>query len=107
MARSKRKADILYYKPLCVCKKGTKLVGYRTQISEKWYDVHTKTKPIAHSTVATLGWLSILKNESNSWEEMLSKANGTSKEYMPDYEAEKVIQAYIDCKAPFDSISFE
>lgn len=105
MARSKQNADVKYYKPLCVCKKGTGLVGYKA--SDKWYNIHTKTRPIAYSTVAVLNWLGILQKESNSWEEMLSKANGTSGEYIPDYEAEKVIQAYINCKAPFDSVSFE
>lgn len=105
MAKNKEKGDVKYFKPLCVCKKGTGLVGWT--VGNTWCEVHTKTRPIAYSTVATLNWLGILQKESHSWEEMLSKANGTSKEYIPDYEASKVIQAYINCKAPFDSIKFE
>lgn len=94
-----------YYKPLCVCKKDTGLVGYRNMFGQ-WYDVHTKTKPIATSTVATLNWLHLLHQESDSWEEMLSKADGSSGEYLKDQEATNVILAYIKCKAPFNSIDF-
>lgn len=105
MAYSKQKGDIAYYKPLCVCKKGTKLVGHKN-IYEQWYDIHTKTKPIAYSTKATYDWLGILHKESSNWEEMLNKANGISGEYLNDPEATQVIQAYIKCKAPFNSMTF-
>ena len=106
MAYSKRKNDIAYYKPLSVCKKGTALVGYYNKDTDVWYDVHTKTKPIAWSTRATMGWLDILKHESLNWEEMLSKADGSNGQYLPDYEAVEVIKAYIKCKAPFDDVEF-
>lgn len=105
MAYAKRKNDVAYYKPLSVCKKGTALVGYRNEYGQ-WFDIHTKTKPIAWSTRATMGWLDILKHESSNWEEMLSKADGSNGQYLPDYEAIEVIKAYIKCKAPFDEISF-
>ena len=45
MAKNKKKGDVAYYKPLSVCKKGTVLVGYKTQYGT-WYDIRTKTKPI-------------------------------------------------------------
>lgn len=106
MAYSKRKNDIAYYKPLSVCKKGTALVGYYNKDTDVWYDVHTKTKPIAWSTRATMGWLDILKHESSNWEEMLSKADGSNGQYLPDYEAVEVIKAYIKCKAPFKDVEF-
>lgn len=102
----RNKYDVSYYKPLSVCKKGTKLVGYKTQY-DTWYDIHTKTRPIAYSTVATRDWLKILKQESNTWGEMLSKANGKTGEYMQDLEAVSVIQAYIDYKAPFEDVNFQ
>lgn len=105
MMGKRNKGDIAYYKPLSICKKGTMLVGYRTEFGT-WYDVHTKTRPIAYSTVATYGWLGILRNESNSWEEMLNKANGNSGEYIQDLEAVNVISAYIKCKAPFEDVLF-
>ena len=106
MAYKKMKNDIAYYKPLSVCKKGTALVGYHNKDTDVWYDIHTKTKPIAWSTKATMDWLNILKNESKNWEEMLAKADGSSGEYLSDYEAVDVIKAYMKCKAPFDEIVF-
>lgn len=105
MNKGKTKGDVAYYKPLSICKKDTKLVGYQTQYGD-WYDVHTKTRPIAYSTKATQDWLHILQQESNSWEEMLAKANGTTGEYMWDEEAVEVIQAYINCKCPFEDMRF-
>ena len=107
MARAKSKNDVAYYKPLSVCKKGTKLVGYQDKTFGIWSDIHTNTKPIAWSTRATMGWLDILKHESKNWEEMLAKADGSTGEYLPDYEAIDVIKAYIKCKAPFDEVGFE
>lgn len=105
MAKNKKKGGVSYYKPLSVCKKGTALVGYKTQYGT-WYDIRTKTKPIAWSTEATRGWLDILCNESNSWEELLSKANGDTGEYLQDKEAVEVIRAYMNCKAPFEKNMF-
>lgn len=100
------KGDITYYKPLSICKKGTSLVGYKTKYGQL-FDIHTKTKPIAYSTAATCNWLKILKEESNTWQELLEKANGSSGEYLPDFEAVKVIEAYIKCNAPFDEVNFK
>lgn len=105
MTRKKTKNDVAYYKPLSVCKKGTQLVGYRNRFGQ-WYNIHTKTKPIAYSTVATLNWLNILKKESKDWEEMLFKANGQG-EYLKDEDASRIIQAYIDCNAPYNDVEFE
>lgn len=65
-----------------------------------------QTRPIAHSTKATSDWLVYLKNESNSWEEMLAKADGSSQEYIKDLEAVEVIKAYMKHKCKFEDVYF-
>lgn len=107
MTYKKPKGDVIYYKPLS-CFKGKKkvdIVGYQNMFGQ-WCDLHVKSKPIAYSTKATQGWLQILKDESSSWEEMLNKANGTTGEYIPDYEAVSIIEAYIQTGAPFEEVRF-
>lgn len=107
MAYKKPKGDVTYYKPLS-CFKGKKkvdIVGFQNMFGQ-WSDLHVKSKPIAYSTKATQDWLQILKNESNSWEQMLNKANGATGEYIPDYEAVSIIEAYIQAGAPFEDVGF-
>lgn len=105
MACHKQKADVVYYKTPSTCKKGTAIVGYKTMYGD-WFDLHTKTKPIAYSTVATRDWLHILHEESSSWQEMLAKADGSSGEYIKDLEAVEVIKAYMKYDTPYKDMLF-
>lgn len=101
--KRKNDLDVKYFLPIQYCKKGTGLVGCKTEYNT-WYDVHAKTRPIAYSTVATKNWLELSHSMCNNWEEWISMLDGSNKEWIKDEEALQVARAYYERKVLFKDV---